>query len=421
MDSPIPEEFERELATITVWLERGGAWWLDGDTLVDYIAKRPIFEMGRPLQIGVLASDSQTITARGQRSGVAMASSRRGYVADLSGLPVELNVWEQDGKGYRCGNAWVPRRAICANEGEIAVHRRQRGPRQDATVTEAGVWRTPYNQLYPYCVCFPYGVGEYLDTVRPGWYLKKRPPAPSYPPGEVFYDDERKANAQRLLEALYRTAGQAGLADRLWLGFGGLLGLVREGDWIPHDNDIDMCVMPGTDGAAEKAWIERLRERGSYAPHSDDADHWRTLYERRKRGPVTRRDSGVPLWTSLGPLDPESEHGVKSCVWFYLKHGGYYWHSKGGLWVNRRKFNMEECQYESTDEAICLGMPERLLSDGLETVTYHGVQIRIPKLAGSCCDWWYPGWPVPRAGGSSAKRVVMAVGAWDKPRTWRVQ
>jgi hypothetical protein len=63
-------------------------------------------------------------------------------------------------------------------------------------------------------------------------------------------------------------------------------------------------------------------------------------------------------------------------------------------------------------------MPASLLKD-LVTVNFEGVDVKMPLLAGMCCDWWYPGWAEER-GGSSARKLVMAVGKWDDKKTWRV-
>jgi hypothetical protein len=78
--------------------------------------------------------------------------------------------------------------------------------------------------------------------------------------GEV---DEEAREALRLGVAALAEAGATA-----WVTYGTLLGLVREGRLLPHDDDIDLAVMAGADAAAIKAEMAR---RGLVL-HLDEGD-----------------------------------------------------------------------------------------------------------------------------------------------------
>ena len=67
-----------------------------------------------------------------------------------------------------------------------------------------------------------------------------------------------------------------------------------------------------------------------------------------------------------------------------------------------------------------LGIPAEYIREKI-WVPFRGIKVLIPKHFGSVLDWEYPGWPVPRKGGSSKKQVVCVVQKWSDPRTWKVK
>ena len=72
-------------------------------------------------------------------------------------------------------------------------------------------------------------------------------------------DDEATAALQFGAEALTEAGAQ------WWVAYGTLLGLVREGRLLPHDNDLDFAVLAGADprrvaGAMERRGFRRVRE-----------------------------------------------------------------------------------------------------------------------------------------------------------------
>lgn len=60
-------------------------------------------------------------------------------------------------------------------------------------------------------------------------------------------DDEARAALRLAVEALAEAGAIA------WVTYGTLLGLVREGRLLPHDDDVDIAVMAGADGERVKA------------------------------------------------------------------------------------------------------------------------------------------------------------------------
>jgi hypothetical protein len=101
-----------------------------------------------------------------------------------------------------------------------------------------------------------------------------------------------------------------------------------------------------------------------------------------------------------------------------FKWNGFYWHSKGGRWVSRRKFDNREFPYVPSDDAIMKGIPQQYL-DRLAEAKFHGIKVQFPAKIGTCADFWYPGWWLPKEGGASKKRVVCVVRDWKDEKTWK--
>ena len=218
----------------------------------------------------------------------------------------------------------------------------------------------------------------------------------------MYFDSKRKRYAIDDLSIIHECAGKAGIREHLFVNFGLLLGIVREQDFIAHDDDIDMCVMAHKISKDQESnYVEYLKEKGMCAAR------WKSN---------TRSDTGRHTWFGIRR---QHDH-CKFCHWFMFPWNGYFWHSKGGLWVTNRKFNKENWKYKDTDNAIMKGIPLEYL-DELIDVDFRGLKIKIPKRFGSCLDFMYPGWRIPRKGGASSKTIIAIVPQWDNQRTWKIQ
>jgi hypothetical protein len=234
------------------------------------------------------------------------------------------------------------------------------------------------------------------------------------------------------LEIITDCARKLHIEDRLFVGFGLLLGMVRENDFIGHDDDVDMCLQSDKITAQqEMEYFVELHKRGMFFS--------RRKWSTRKADDGLRFDLVAPmrqcqgsgidlnLCRSDGPKErltwfslrrrPENH---KICHWLMFKWGGYYWHTKAGKWLNRAKFDPEAIEYLPTDGGLMKGIPEACVEE-LEAISFHGVRLNIPRNYGRCLDWWYPGWLTPIKGGSSAKTVVCRVVDWLDRSTWKVK
>lgn len=211
-------------------------------------------------------------------------------------------------------------------------------------------------------------------------------------------------NAQNALQTLCgirEAAKEAGIYDHWFIAFGTLLGYVREGGFIAHDDDMDVGLMEGFTAEQEEAYIEALRKRGLFGA----------------REVHSKRPDGRRTWFSLRPI-PAPE-GTKCCHWVWVNHGRLFWHSKGKLWVTETKFSPKKHTYDRDSEALALGVPEAYLTNFVE-IEMMGERFRAPLAMGALCDFWYTGWLVPKAGGSSEKKRIMEIGRWADRTTWRV-
>lgn len=210
-----------------------------------------------------------------------------------------------------------------------------------------------------------------------------------------------KANALETLCDIRAAAKAAGIYDHWFIAFGTLLGWLREGDFIAHDDDMDVGLLEGYSAEQEEQYVEELRNHGLFGV----------------REVHSKRPDGRRTWFSLRRTAPPD--GTKCCHWTWVEHGGFWWHSKGSLWVGQTKFNPKKYQYDTSAEALALGVPAGLLRHFVE-VSIQGEMFRAPLLAGSLCDFWYSGWRVPRVGGASERRRVMEILKWSDRSTWRI-
>ena len=208
--------------------------------------------------------------------------------------------------------------------------------------------------------------------------------------------------AARQLEKIKACAETVGIGHAFFLGFGTLLGAIRENAIIGHDSDTDVCVMAElTTKEQDYAFYEELEKNGMFE------------YRRRRK---MRYDNNRLLWISMKSVHPEQE-GVKSCCWFWYPWNGYYWHSKGNRWVTKigRRRNLP-IDHDNT-QAIAKGIPQECF-DGFMKIKFYGTKYNIPRHYGKCLSYWYGDFMTPRKGGASTTEMLQIVGDWKDEHTW---
>jgi len=370
---------DRSLNMLCSLLNRGNEYCVIGETLFEVVRKLPLSR-----RINVMVFDevvSGRIVKRAAGFGLYPKIESRGKIVLSGKLPfeIEINIGTRDCK-------------YVADDETIGLVK---------SLSNTGTWRVPILGMEQYTFELPYRLGAVLDE-NPGWFKDQRS---GWDHSGGFMDKKRKANAVELIRSMLECGERAGILHAMFLAFGVTLGYVREADFIPNDNDLDMCI-----------FADRItKEQGDrYFEECNKAG----LFENRLRGPARRDDDGKILWFSLGPKSITAEHGIKSCNWFWFEHGKYLWHSKGNLWVNARKFNQQKISYTSADRALAKGIPARYF-DKMTEIDFHGIKIQAPAMAGTCCDWWYPGW-CHRHGGSSAHQMILVVPDWKNKKSWHM-
>ncbi len=235
-----------------------------------------------------------------------------------------------------------------------------------------------------------------------------------------YMNFRRKKLAVETLHIIHECASEAGIRHALYVNFGLLLGIIRSGDFIPWDTDIDMCIKQDLITPEQEIKYFQLLERGG-------------LFKSRKKWSVVNDEDGFNERKVAGRNDGVKSRKVrftwfslrkaskypKFCHWMMTDWNGITWHSKAGLWIRKRKFNKRDFEYESSDEAILKGMPQKY-TDKLMTINFYGIKMQIPELYGSCLDFLYPGWLLPSYRGTSSKKIVGIAPKWADRKTWRV-
>jgi hypothetical protein len=215
-------------------------------------------------------------------------------------------------------------------------------------------------------------------------------------------------NVKPTIEQMHRIrqiAKDAGIYHAMFPGFGTLLGFVRENSLIPHDDDTDMCVLSELiTKEQEDAFVRGLQEA--------------KMFEYRRKM-EKRTDNGRLLWLSLKSSNRHG-HGIypgsaKSCIWFFFRYRGFYFHSKGRAWITKLgpKLHVSE-----DHEAIGKGVGEHLFSNFIER-DFCGQKYMIPAMYGTLCDLWYRNWKTPK-GGASREEMVIVIQKWEDEETWRL-
>ena len=247
-----------------------------------------------------------------------------------------------------------------------------------------------------YMLQFPRNIGDILDTYNPQWTEStRRLPKPEAQ--GVFFDKERRKNGHDLIAKMLECGECAGIRDKMFLAFGNLLGYALRHDFMPKDDDVDMCIL--ADDMPQE-------QRYQYLVECTKAG----LLANRMRGPWSI--DGRYAWFSIGPKSPFTEHGVKSCNWFWFKHGGFWWHSKGTNWIGRKGL--------SEKYPTAKGIPENVFSGEFKEIVFGGNRINAPKNIGKCLDWWYTDWLHRKAGSSNINTILVMPNEKDK-RTWYIE
>ena len=219
---------------------------------------------------------------------------------------------------------------------------------------------------------YPINPGEILNRYCNGWGSIK---------GTVVDNDGwfalRRKEAHEEISIIIECAKKAGIHEKMFLSFGGVLGYAIHGDFLANDDDVDISFLPVLE--EEKClYLGELKSAG--------------MTESRMKGPEFV--DGNTVWFSVG-RKPISSGGVKVCNWFWFEHGGYWWHSKGTEWVDG-----------SPSIPSAKGIPSRIFNGKLHSVNFGGNAINVPDNIGLCLDWWYPGWVV-REHCSSRKTAIL--------------
>ncbi len=238
-----------------------------------------------------------------------------------------------------------------------------------------------------------------------------------------YMDFRRKKRAVETLKIIHECASEAGIRKALYVNFGLLLGIIRDGDFISWDTDIDMCLKQELiTPEQEIKYFQLLDSRGVFKARkkwssiNDENGFSERMIKPRKDESDIENDRKVRFtWFSLR----KAKEYPKFCHWVMVNWNGMTWHSKAGLWISKHKFNRREYNYKDTDEAILKGMPQKYVEELME-INFYGIKIQIPVLYGHCLDYLYPGWLIPSHRGSSATKIVCVASKWADKKTWRV-
>lgn len=211
----------------------------------------------------------------------------------------------------------------------------------------------------------------------------------------------RKAKLIEQLKYIRQAAIKADIWHATFLGYGSMLGAVRDGGIIDHDDDADVCVL------ADK--IEHTQENLFYKYLWDYG-----LFEKRHKE-RRRHDTERLVWCSLKKF----KNGMKTCIWFQQRWNGFYWHSKAKGWVGKIGRRLDP-PIPSHYEGLSKGIPEEFFDKLVEIDWYH-VPWKIPLDYGKCLDFYYPNWSVPKKGGASSTDYWWIVPSWRKPKEWYIR
>lgn len=384
---------------VSIFFDRVGLWFLIGDSLAHYVCTGTI-EGCEKVSVGLLDVSKEALFTRAASFGIKLNTIYDDHFSfERNGYDVEIllfNIHRKQTVINTGTNTILNLSWIVADNDNLDSLRRKR-----VSMSNKGVWRRKID-LSRYQVNLPYWYGTILDETVPDWY-RMYPKRPYPTTGEIFFTEERKENGRKLISGIYNAGEKAGIADRIFAGFGTCLGYLMYGDYVAKDRDMDMCIL--SDGMTPE----------QYKTYSDACYHVDVV--KPSRWEISKRNDNEYYWFSVGYKNPVADYGCKSCNWFMFSWDKLLIHSKGGRWVNTRKINAS-AGYSKEDEAVGLAQPIHTIPK-LVTVDFNGVKMQIPSKPGSCCDWWYPGW-CPEGDGASAHNVIVIIPKYSDRNTWRV-
>jgi len=210
-----------------------------------------------------------------------------------------------------------------------------------------------------------------------------------------FFNAIRRENGHRLIEKMLECGSKAGIRDKMFLGFGNVLGYAIMGDFLPNDDDIDMCIL-ADDIPQEQRHVYLMECKAA------------GLTENRMHGPELVEDKYV--WFSIGNKSVIHDNGVKACNWFWFRHGGFWWHSKGKSWEGRQ---------DLSQHPTAKGIPVDIFDGLTKQVKFGDVKVMVPCRVGTCLDWWYGSWLI-RKRESSIIKTVLNMPTNDR-KTWWIE
>lgn len=379
-------------------------WFLDGNTLAEFVCNMRL--IGK-INIGMIKTNANDLIQACEKYNYPTKYINKKIQIKINKIPVYVKI-----------NKKIDKNIICMSDEKVDKLRRR-----DNTVSLAGTWRYNISLLHWYNFPIPYKFGTYLDKTMPLWfknvnYLERTT--------KGFFNKERSENAIELIYELQKCAKMAKFEDYIFLGFGSLLGIIRENSFIGEDHDLDHCILGNKitfqqeelflreahkkKTIISKRWNEAKRK---YEKKAKEYEHG--LFEGRKKPVERRSDNNRFLWTSCGHKHIKAEKGVKSCLWKMFLYKNMIWHSKGSRWISPRKFR-GRVTIDYTEEAIAKGIKAKYLENFIK-MDFKGLTINVPELAGSCLDFWYPGWARPKPEKSSSD-ILMIIPKWIEPKTW---
>jgi hypothetical protein len=206
--------------------------------------------------------------------------------------------------------------------------------------------------------------------------------------------------ARELLEDMRDCAKRADVLKYMFIGFGTMLGAVRDGGLIPYDDDMDICFLP-MPAQKKEDYLKICQDKGLM-------DGWPNPSAR-----MSSKPNGELLWFSL----QKTKKSAKSCNWFFLEWDNCLWHTKGKIWVSDEHFD-KRLKYSMNDEAIMLGAPSDFFHP-IALMMFENNVWSVPSKAGTLCDEYYPDWAQPKEGGASAQNRIVSVGSWSDKTTWK--
>ena len=207
----------------------------------------------------------------------------------------------------------------------------------------------------------------------------------------------KKEKVIDIVGKLMQCAKKAGIYQHTFIGYGTLLGKVREDRPIKHDKDADVCIL------ADRCTRE---QEEAYYLECERIGLFNARRRVKKRG-----DNGRFLWFSVR----EYKGGCKCCNWFQQRYNGYYWHSKPDTWVWKIGNNLKPPPEHAV--GIMKGVKEGLYDELIE-VDFCGIKVNIPKRYGTILDVLYRNWAIPKKGGASLDEMLLIIKNWNNEKSW---